>query len=109
MSQIDTESFRLRNLVERLVEAGESIVHDQPIDLIVVGAVLDCIPKAVWFRAAGPERAEIVGNVMGARRRLALALGTDEAGFPALLRERLMRPTPPVEVASAKAPVHEVV
>ena len=46
---------------------------------------------------------------MGARRRLAAALDTDAAGFPAVLRERLRRPIAPIEVASSEAPVHEVV
>ena len=85
----DTEKFRLRHFVEKLVQQGECVVHDDPIDLIDVAAVLDCNPRAVWFRAVGPEKAELVGNVMGTRRRLAAALDTDEPGFPAALRERL--------------------
>jgi len=109
MTQVDTEKFRLRRFVEKLAQEGECTVHDDPIDLIDVAAVLDCNPKAVWFRAVGPERAELVGNVMGARRRLAAALDTDEPGFPATLRERLEHPAAPIEVSSAQAPVHEVV
>ena len=105
----DTEKFRLRRLVERLVQQGECTVHDAPIDLIDVAAVLDGNPKAVWFRAVGPERTELVGNVMGSRRRLAIALDTDERGFPAVLRKRLRHPFAPVEVPSTTAPVHEVV
>jgi hypothetical protein len=57
-------------------------VHDEPIDLIDVASVLDCNPNAVWFAAVGPERAELVGNVMGSRTRLAAALDTDAAAFP---------------------------
>src|SRR6202008_4166782 len=57
----------------------------------------------------GPEKAELVGNVMGVRSRLASALDTDERGFPAVLRERLRKPFAPIEVPSAQAPVHEVV
>src|SRR5437588_4009371 len=109
MTEVDTEKFRLRHFVEKLVQQGECVVHDDPIDLIDVAAVLDCNPRAVWFRAVGPERAQLVGNVMGTRRRLAAALDTDEAGFPAALRERLRRPMAPVEVPSAQAPVHEVI
>ena len=105
----DTEKFRLRHFVEKLVQQGECVVHDDPIDLIDVAAVLDCNPRAVWFRAVGPEKAELVGNVMGTRRRLAAALDTDEPGFPTALRERLRHPVAPVEVPSAQAPVHEVV
>jgi UbiD family decarboxylase len=106
---IDTEKFRLRHFVEKLVQQGECVVHDDPIDLIDVAAVLDCNPRAVWFRAVGPEKAELVGNVMGTRRRLAAALDTDEPGFPTALRERLRHPVAPIEVPSAQAPVHEVV
>ena len=109
MTQSDTEKFRLRHFVEKLVQEGECVVHDDPIDLIDVAAVLDCNPNAVWFRAVGPEKTELVGNVMGTRRRLAAALDTDEAGFPALLRERLRHPLAPIEVPSSQAPVHEVV
>ena len=105
----DTEKFRLRHFVEKLVQQGECVVHDDPIDLIDVATVLDCNPRAVWFRAVGPERTELVGNVMGTRRRLAAALDTDEPGFPAALRERLRHPVAPIEVPSTQAPVHEVV
>jgi 2,5-furandicarboxylate decarboxylase 1 len=109
MTPIDTEKFRLRRFVEKLVQEGQCVVHDEPIDLIDVAGVLDCNPHAVWFRAVGPEKTELVGNVMGARRRLAAALDTDEAGFPAVLRERLRHSLPPIEVPSTQAPVHEVV
>ena len=109
MTQVDTEKFRLRHFVEKLVQEGECVVHDAPIDLIDVAAVLDCNPNAVWFRAVGPEKTELVGNVMGTRRRLAAALDADEAGFPAALRERLRHPVAPIEVPSSDAPVHDVV
>jgi 2,5-furandicarboxylate decarboxylase 1 len=109
MNRIDTDKFRLRHFVEKLVQEGECVVHDEPIDLIDVASVLDCNPSAVWFRAAGPEQAELVGNVMGTRRRLAAALDTDEGGFPAALRERLRQPVAPIELPSSEAPVHEVV
>ena len=109
MTQADTEKFRLRHFVEKLVQQGECTVHDAPIDLIDVATVLDCNPNAVWFRSVGPEKTELVGNVMGTRRRLAAALDTDEAGFPGALRERLKHPLKPIEVSSDEAPVHEVV
>ena len=37
MTQPDTEKFRLRRFVEKLVQQGECVVHDEPIDLIDVG------------------------------------------------------------------------
>ena len=36
MPMIDTELFRLRNFVDKLVDLGECEVHDKPIDLIDV-------------------------------------------------------------------------
>src|SRR3569833_53257 len=105
----DTERFRLRRYVERLVQLGECEVHDQPIDLIDVGAVLDGNPKATWFKAVGPEKAELIGNVMGSRRRLALALDTDEAGLLPTITARLANPYKPMKVAAAEAPVQQVV
>ena len=89
MTQADTEKFRLRHFVEKLVQQGECTVHDAPIDLIDVGAVLDGNPNAVWFRDVGPEMTQLVGNVMGPRKRLATSLDTDEATFSKVLRERL--------------------
>src|SRR5919202_1124136 len=85
----DTERFRLRRFVERLVDLGECEVHDKPIDLVDVAAVLDGNPRAVHFTCVGPEKAELTGNVMGSRMRLAHALETDERGLLAVLQERL--------------------
>src|ERR1700675_5002233 len=98
MPTIDTERFRLRNFVDKLVEAGECEVHNVPIDLVDVGGVLDGNPHAVLFKAAGPEKAELVGNVMASRRRLAAALDTDERGLLGTLSQRLNRLHPPVKV-----------
>jgi UbiD family decarboxylase len=105
----DFERFRLRRFVERLIALGECEVHEQPIDLVDVAARLEGNPCAVLFTAVGPERASVVGNVMGSRRRLALALDTDERGLLPTLHERLKHPHPPVKVAAGKAPVQEVV
>lgn len=109
MPAVDTERFRLRRYVDRLVQMGECEVHDQPIDLVDVAGRLDGNPKAVLFRAAGPERAELCGNVMGSRKRLAMALDTDEQGLLGELNKRLTRPVAPVEVPAGDAPVQEVV
>jgi 2,5-furandicarboxylate decarboxylase 1 len=109
MATPDTEKFRLRRLVERFVQQGECLVHDAPIELADIAVILDCNPKAVWFRNVGAEHAELVGNVMGARSRLAASLDVEPSGFPALLRERLARPQAPVEVSRAEAPVQQIV
>jgi 2,5-furandicarboxylate decarboxylase 1 len=107
MPAADTERFRLRRFVDRLVQMGECEVHDKPIDLIDVAGVLDGNPRAVLFTAAGPEKAALTGNVMGSRRRLALALDTDERGLLATLQQRLKEPHAPVKVDDA--PVQAVV
>jgi UbiD family decarboxylase len=105
----DTEKFRLRSFAERLVQQGHCVVHDAPIDLVDVAAVLDGNPKVVWFRNVGPEKAELIGNVMGGRERLALAIDAEAASFSKVMRERMAQPHAPIEVPSSAAPVHEVV
>jgi 2,5-furandicarboxylate decarboxylase 1 len=105
----DINRFRLRRFMDELVSAGECVVHEAPIDLVDVAAVLDGSEKSVWFKAAGPERAEIVGNVMGSRRRLAMAFGVDSAELPRILRERSQNAVAPVEITSEEAPVHQIV
>jgi len=106
---IDTERFRLRNFVDKLVDLGECEVHNEPIDLVDVGGVLDGNPRAVLFKAAGPEKAELVGNVMGSRKRLARALDTGERELLGALNQRLNKLHPPVKVSSQQAPVQQVV
>src|SRR6202035_4070751 len=109
MATIDTERFRLRNFVEKLVALGECEVHNAPIDLVDVGGVLDGNPRAVLVKAAGPAKADLAGNVMASRRRLAAALDTDERGLLGILAARLSRLHPPVKVSSQHAPVQQVV
>ena len=57
MTAADTERFRLRRFIERMVQMGECEVHDKPIDLIDVAAVLEGNPKATWFKSVGPANA----------------------------------------------------
>ena len=109
VSTVDFDRFRLTRFVDRLIEAGEVEVLAEPVPLSRVAARLDGNPRAVLFESAGPEGAALVGNVMGSRRRLALALGTDERALLPAILERLARPIPPVEVARGAAPVQEVV
>jgi 2,5-furandicarboxylate decarboxylase 1 len=109
MTAVDTERFRLRSFVERLVQTGECEVHDKPTDLIDVAAVFEGNPRATLLTAAGPEKAELVGNVMGSRKRLALALDTDAAGLLPELMKRLGNPQKPLKVSAQDAPVQQVV
>jgi 2,5-furandicarboxylate decarboxylase 1 len=104
---IGTDRFGLRAFVERLAALGECEVHAAPIDLVDVAARLDGNTKAVWFRSAGG--AELVGNVMGSRARLALALDSTEQQIGEAMRARLTTRHAPVEVRSEDAPVHDVV
>jgi UbiD family decarboxylase len=105
----DLERFRLRHVVEAFAAEGELEVVTQAIDLVDIGARLDGNPKAVHFRAAGPEKTELVGNVLGSRRRLALAFGVGEQALRAEVSQRLEAPIAPLEVPSGRAPVHQVV
>jgi 2,5-furandicarboxylate decarboxylase 1 len=109
MPTIDTERFRLRNFVDQLVDSGECEVRNDPVDLVDVAGALDGNPRAVLFKAAGPEKAEMVGNVMGSRKRLAAALGTDERDLLSTVNARLNRLQPPTKVSSQQAPVQQVV
>ena len=64
---IDLERFRLRRFVESL-GPDELETGPEPIDLADVADVFEGNPKAVLFRAVGPERQELVGNVDGEPR-----------------------------------------
>src|SRR3984957_8376958 len=101
---IDPERLRLRNFVKNLADLGECEVRNEPIDLLDVGAALDGNPRAVHFKSAGPDNAELVGNVMGSRKRLASALDADERGLLATLNARLTNLQPPVKVSSQQGP-----
>src|SRR4029453_13388305 len=98
----DFDRFRLRRFVEGLADEVEAVAA--PTDLADVAAILEGNPKAVLFRAVGPERQELVGNVTGSRARIALAFGVKPNELlPELLR-RLRHKAGVVEVSRAQAP-----
>jgi UbiD family decarboxylase len=108
-SAADLDRFRFAAFVKSLNGVGELEVVDHSIDLIDLAARLDGNPKAVFFSKAGPEGAAVAGNVLGSRRRMALAFDVPEAELlPEVLR-RTSAPIPPVQVSSSVAPVHQVV
>jgi UbiD family decarboxylase len=104
----DFERFRLRSFVEGL-PAEEVDERREPIDLADIAQALEDNPRAVFFRAAGPERAELVGNVTGSRSRIARAFGVAAAELTAEIRRRLRGRPDMFEISSAQAPAHEVV
>jgi UbiD family decarboxylase len=105
----DLEKFRLRRFAEQLIEAGELDVHEDPIELMNVAQILDGNPKAVLFRKAGPEGAELFGNAIGSRTRLAAAFGVEPAKLAEELTRRMASPRTTIEIPSNEAPVHEVI
>jgi UbiD family decarboxylase len=106
---IDFDRFRLRRFIDDLVKAGEVDVVADPIDLAGVADKLEGNPKAVLFRAAGPERQELVGSVTGGRARLARAFGMTPATLLAEIQRRLKTKPEIVEVSRAQAPCQQVV
>jgi 2,5-furandicarboxylate decarboxylase 1 len=105
----DCERFRLRNFVEALIENDQVEIHDQPVPLTALAGHLDGNEKAVLFRKAGPEQAEIVGNILGNGARIGAAFGMARADVPAEINRRIAEPQPVIEMPSSSAPVHEIV
>ncbi len=104
----DFESFRLRRFVDRLIEIDEVEIHDEPVPLTGLAAIIEETPKAVLFRSAGPEGVELAAKIAAGRARLAAAFGTGHAGAYDEYHKRLATPQPVFEVPSDEAPVHEV-
>jgi len=71
---IDLERFRLRRFVEELRQTGELEVHAGAAELAEVAPALEGNAKAVLFERLGREGAQLAGNVMGSRARLARAV-----------------------------------
>jgi len=104
----DLDRFGLRRFLEELVAAGECETRDEPTELADIAQHLESV-KAVWFRAAGPERAELVGNVAGSRERLAHAFGVVPKDLLAEVVRRLKNKPEIIEISRDKAPVQQVV
>ena len=50
-SGIDLEKYRLRRFVDRLIDMGEVEIHDEPVPLTGLGAIIERTEKAVCSRA----------------------------------------------------------
>jgi 2,5-furandicarboxylate decarboxylase 1 len=107
-TKADTETFRLRTFVAGL-DKEELDTVDDPVDLADLTAHMDGNAKAVLFRQAGPEQAEIVGNLAASRSRLAHAFGVREPDLLQEIMKRLRTPQGTVEVPSEEAPIHDIV
>ena len=105
----DLDTFRLRRFVERMIEEDEVEVIEERIDLVDIAARMDGNEKAVLFRNAGPEKAELVGSMTGGRRRIAKAFGVSTDELLSEVNRRLEIPQEVLELESADAPVHQVI
>jgi 2,5-furandicarboxylate decarboxylase 1 len=110
LAKIDFDKFRLRRFVERLIALGEVEVHDEPVALAELSRIVEASDKAVLFRKAGPEQAEVIAAVAAGRSRVAAAFGvaTWREAQQEYMR-RMANPQKPVEVPSRDAPVHQVI
>src|SRR5215468_3895534 len=105
----DLDRFRLRHFVENLAGTDELDRRAAPIDLADVAGILDGNRRAVHFLAVGPERQELIGNVVSSRSRIARAFGVTPERLAAEIRRRLTNQPQIVEVSRAEAPVQAVV
>lgn len=105
---IDLDRHRLRRFVEEAAAAGLAKVVEAPTDLADVAAAFEGSPDAILFRRAGPEGAELVGNVNGSRERLALAFGCAPEQLTREIMRRLGNKPHVVELTRAEAPVQQV-
>ena len=106
---VDFDRFRLRRFVDDLAGTGELETHTSAIDLADIAERLEGNPKALLCRAAGPEKQELVGSVMGSRTRLARAFGKTPDTLLAEIQRRLKTKPEIVEVSRAQAPCQQVV
>jgi 2,5-furandicarboxylate decarboxylase 1 len=106
---LDLDCFRLRRFIEGLVEAGEVERRDAAVDLAGIAEILDGNPRAVHFLGVGPERQELVGNVVSSRARVARSFGVAPELLAAEIQRRLAVKPQIVEVSRAQAPVQQVV
>ena len=109
-TQFDFNKFRLRTFMDHLSTIGELEVHEEPLAMTDITAIIEDSPKAIHFKCAGPQKYEMFAGFIGNKRRLAAAFGLDDSKkvLPEYMR-RLQNPQKVAEVASADAPVHQVV
>lgn len=106
---VDTGAFRLRRFIAALEQAGELETVSESIQPAAIAEHMEGNRRAVRFTRVGAEKAEVVGNVMGSRSRIAIAFGVGIEGLLDEIRSRLKVAQGLVEVAAADAPVQEEV
>src|SRR5260370_20420056 len=106
---VDFDRFRLRRYVESLAGISDLDTRNDPVDLAGIADVMEGNHKAVLFRSAGPEKAELVGNVMGGRNRIAAAFGVKPGELLKEVQRRLRNKPDVFEVSRAEAPCQAVV
>ena len=106
---LDLDRFRLRRFVEQLRGEGELDVHEGPLDLVDLPALIEQNQKAVLMNGVGPERLALVGNVAGSRKRLAMAFGVAPEKLLHEVQRRLRNTPRIVELTRAEAPVQQIV
>jgi hypothetical protein len=80
-TELDLDQFRLRNFIDSQIGTDEVDVISDPRPLIDLARHMDGNHRAVLFSKAGPDGAEIVGNVIGSER-LGAAFGTSRQALP---------------------------
>jgi 2,5-furandicarboxylate decarboxylase 1 len=105
----DLDRFRLRRFIDDLAGSDELERRAAPVDLADIAKILDDNGRAVHFLAAGPERQELVGNVVSSRSRIARAFGVAPEKLAAEIGRRLANKPQIVEVGRAEAPAQQVV
>jgi UbiD family decarboxylase len=105
----DLDRFRLRRFIDSLAGTDDLERRDGPVDLADIAQILEGNARAVHFLAVGPERQELVGNVVSSRSRIAHAFGVAPDRLAAEIARRLASRPRIVEVSRAEAPVQQVV
>ncbi|HEX3971680.1 MAG TPA: UbiD family decarboxylase [Stellaceae bacterium] len=103
------DKFRLRRLVERLIDMDEIEVRNEPVALSEMSPIIEGTKKGVLFKKAGPEEHEVVGAVSASRRRLAAAFGVAEEKVREEFLRRQASPQKTFVVPTSEAPVQEIV
>jgi len=106
---IDLDRYSLRRFLKEIEALGELETHDEPVDLADLAQHFEGSPKAVYFRKAGPEGAELIGNVTASRARIARAFNTTPDKLLHEILRRLDNRPQMIEVSRAEAPVQQVV